>query len=158
MIQHYFLPFFFQISKYRTEMFSLITECTGFIFVKVDLVACPRNGLGMISWMRSTLRIYRSSQTAGDYIIIITVMSEMLSLLPSESPSCHSNNTSGGPGYLIQWRRGFGSSCSCIPIITIKIQHIHLTGLNHHLYMKIHIKLSYDQWFLLVTERLLWYL
>lgn len=54
-------------------MFSVVTECTGFIFVKVDFVACPRNGSEVINRMRSTLRISRSCQTVGDDISIVGI-------------------------------------------------------------------------------------
>ena len=41
--------------------------------MKVDFVACPRNGSEMINWMRSTLRISRSCQTVGDDISIVVI-------------------------------------------------------------------------------------
>lgn len=52
-------------------MFSVITECIGFISVKVDFVACPRNGSGIISWIRSALRTYGSRQAVADDISFV---------------------------------------------------------------------------------------
>lgn len=62
-----------RLANTRTGVFSVVTECAGFIFVKVDSVACPRNGSEMINWMRSTLKISRSCQTVGDDISIVAV-------------------------------------------------------------------------------------
>lgn len=66
----------------------MVTECVGFIFVKVNFVAHPRNGSGTVGWVRGTLRVYRSRPGVGDDISIV-VIAGIIVMLPSWSLLCH---------------------------------------------------------------------
>lgn len=103
---------FSKLANTRTVVFSVITEYTGFIAVRVDFVVRPRNGSGMISRIRSTRRTCRSGQAiAGDVstavIAGITVTGSHLHVICNHAP--------GGPGCLTQWRRA-SSSHSCLTL------------------------------------------
>lgn len=108
-------------------------------FLRVYFVVCPRNGSGTDDLLgRSTLGIYR-------YCQLLLMTSTLLSQLDC-CHCCHHhhpyvlcNNTPRGPGCLAQWRTVFSSSCTFLPIIALKKQHVHQIGSDLPLYMKTYV-------------------